>query len=247
MSPKRITRKQMKRDEFISTVQKLFNLALRYRKPLAVGFAIALVVTLALLGWKYYRHQQELKASILLSPALKEFHAPVTQPEETSSYDKPTEPSFTSEEEKYRQVLSSLQKVIDRYPRSHSAAQARYYQGICYLHLNQYENAIKAFEGSLKKSSDSLIKALSIMNLAYSYEATQDYQKAAELYRDHLKALSRAVAKEIVLLDLGEYYEKSHQEKEAMAQYQRIIDEFPESPYKTEAQDRLDTLKASSQ
>jgi len=238
----------MKKDEFISTVQKLINLAFRYWKPLALGFAIALVVTLALLGWNHYRHQQELEASTLLSPALKEFHTPVTQPGETPSDDeRPNEPPLTSEEEKYRQVLSSLQQVIDRYPRSHSAAQARYYQGICYLHLNQYENAIKAFEMSFKKSSDRLIKGLSLMNLAYSYEATGNYQKAAELYHDHFKALSRVASEDVVLLDLGKYYEKSHQEKEAMAQYQKIIDEFPESPYKNEAEDRLGTLKATSQ
>ena len=84
------------------------------------------------------------------------------------------------------------------------------------------------------------------MSLAHSYDAMGDYQKAAELYRDNFKAFSRVVPKELVLLDLGKYYEKSDQKNEAMAQYQRIIDEFPESQYKDEAQDRLDTLKFSS-
>lgn len=246
MSPKRITRKQMKRDEFISAVQKLVNLAFRYRKQVVLGFVGALVVTFAVLGWKYYSQQQETKAATLLSPALKEFHTPVIQPGETSSQQKPPGPSFPSEEEKYRQALSSLQQVIDRYPGTRSAAMARYYQGVCYFNLNQYEDAIKAFENSVKKSSDRLIKALSIVNLAHSYEAVGNYKEAAELYRDHLKALTRVVAEELVLLNLGKYYEKSDQPKEAMAQYQRLIDEFPDSLYKTEAQDRLDTLKFTS-
>lgn len=247
MSPKRITRKQMKRDEFISSVQKLVNLGFRYRKQVVLGLVGAFVVTFGVLGWNHYNQRQELKASALLSPALKEFHTPVTQPGETSPGDETEGPSFPSEEEKYRQVLSSFQKVIDRYPRSRSAAQARYYQGVCYLRLNQYEDAIKAFENSVKRSSDRFIKALSIVNLAHSYEAVGNYKEAAELYRDHFKALTRVISEELLLLDLGKYYEKSDQPKEAMAQYQRILDEFPESPYITEAQDRLDTLKITSE
>ncbi|MFB0518089.1 MAG: tetratricopeptide repeat protein [Acidobacteriota bacterium] len=247
MSPKRITRKQMKRDEFISTVQKLVNLGILYRKQLALVIVAVVVVTLAVFGWRYYRHQQELKASALLSSAIKEFHTPITQPAETSSEDSAASPSFTSQEEKCRQVLPSFQKVIDSYPRSFSAAQARYYQGVCYLLLDQYEDAVKAFQNSFKKTSDRFIKALSLMSLAHSYDAMGNYQQAAELYRDNFKALSRVVPKELVLLDLGKYYEKSDQKNEAMAQYQRIIDEFPESQYKDEAQDRLDTLKFSSQ
>jgi len=246
MSPKRITRKQMKRDEFISAVQRLFNLVVRYRKPLAIILAVAMVVTVAVLGWNYYRNQQELKASVLLSAALKEFYAPVIEPGETTSEDETQGPSFPSEEAKYNQALPSFQKVIDSYPRSRSAAQARYYQGVCYIRLNKYEDAIKSLEESVKRSSDRLVKALILKNLAYSYEATGNYQKAAELYRNHLRALSRVVPKELVILDMGKYYEKANQPKEAMAQYQRIIDEFPESPYIDEAQDRLDTLKLTS-
>ena len=47
---------------------------------------------------------------------------------------------------------------------------------------------------------------------------------------------------DVILAELGMTFEQLHRTQEAIQSYQRIVDEFPQSPYRQEAQQKVSAL-----
>ena len=143
---KRFSRKKAKKDEFVSTIEKVYEFAEKHIKKYAkiIFYVIGALILLVIIGfsWNYFRRTKEEGATIILQRALKHFHAPVFETQDNIPPDIKG-PIYNSEKIKYETSIEHLQEVIDNYPSTPSSAMAYYYQGLSNAHLNNFDNAIE--------------------------------------------------------------------------------------------------------
>ena len=118
--------------------------------------------------------------------------------------------------------------VIDQYGSTRSGNLARYYAGICQLNLGKYDEAIDFLKSYKGKDAFTGAEALMLIGDAYAEkeqpaEAVKYYQKAAD------KA-GNFVISPVALWKAGMMHMQLCDNKAAMAAFQKIKDNYPESP-----------------
>ncbi len=131
--------------------------------------------------------------------------------------------------------------IIDDYSGTKAANNAKYYAGVCYIKLGQYDEAIKMLEGF--SSSDELLEPLSIGLIGDAYMEKGDTDKATSYYA---KAVSKAgenkFAAPYLMLKLAVAYEKQQKLQDALSVYEKLKANFPSSTEAYEAQKMVPAL-----
>jgi tetratricopeptide (TPR) repeat protein len=241
MSPRRrLTRKEIKKkDEFISTIDHIYNffapLVTKHKREIALAVVIIVVVIAGFIGWRYYRKDMEKRAQVMLFIPVKVYHLPVEGEAEKSRM-RDDLPRFSSFPEKFQYVYDELQKVIDRYPGSNAAAEARYYQGLCYFKMGRFELAVKKFNECLDRRPPKRIYILSSYTLGETCEGLSKYDEAVSLYQRVLDKGGDVVPEDESLWRIASCYLKKGEEEKALPLLQRIVEKFPDSPHREEAE-----------
>jgi len=86
---------------------------------------------------------------------------------------------------------------------------------------------------------------MSRMGLVEALLLTGQAQEAIPLLESQTGTLESLVPVDAVLMRLGHAYELAGQLAEALAVFNRVVDEFPVSIYFTDAQQKVETLRQS--
>ncbi len=100
-------------------------------------------------------------------------------------------------------------------------------------------DAVKAFARSEKGSISAGIAFVSLLDAEAAAGRAKD---ALETARKALDSGESPVSKDILLLALARLSEKNGQAAEARTYYQRLLTDYPDSPVRTEAQQRIQGL-----
>ena len=229
-----ISRKQelKKPDEFISTVERLTELAQVHGKRLLLMAGLLIMVGAVVVGVFLYQLKQEKWAAALEFEAASYYHQPVTIPSEV-------EGDQSLREENLRKAIDLYREVVTRYPRTKAAALSQYYLGNSHLELSDHEHAIAAYQDFIQQYDHfpSLL-ALVRQRLAYAYLGQGDLEAAKNAFED-LVAFEGALNKDQVLYELGRLYETEGKNEEAIQRYQQIVESQPGTIFTTEARVRL--------
>lgn len=117
--------------------------------------------------------------------------------------------------------------VADEYSITPAGNLAKYYAGVCYLHLGQFEEAIE-----MLKSFDGTDKMVSNVALGAIGDAYSELENSEEAINYYLKAANNVIndfSTPLYLFRAGVLYEQSNQPAKALALYNRIRNEFPSS------------------
>jgi len=241
MSPKRrFTRKEIKKeDEFISTIDRIYDflvpLVIKYKRWITIGVVIAVGVTLFLTGWHYYRRSMEEKAQAMLFLPIKIYHLPVGA--EAKDFQMRSDlPRFSTLPEKFQYVLDKLGKVIEKYPSSDAAAQARYYQALCYFRMGKVELAIKKLKETLDSNPPKSVAILASYTLGEIYEGVGKNKEAIVYYQRVLNKGKEIIPEDEALWRIASCYINEGKGEKALPLLQRIIEKFPNSPHRDEAE-----------
>lgn len=124
--------------------------------------------------------------------------------------------------------ISGFLEIADNYGSTPSGNLAKYYSGLCYLYLSDYNNAIKYLE---KFSTDDMLLAnMALANIGDAYMQLKDYQKAAGYYSKAASSKLNDFSTPIFLMKNALAYEKANDYSAALKIYERIENEFPNSP-----------------
>lgn len=117
--------------------------------------------------------------------------------------------------------------VIDDYSSTSSGNLARYYAGICYLNLSEYENAIE----QLKKFSgdDLIVPGMALGAIGDAYMQLGDIDKAISYYLDASEKNSNDFSSPPFLLKAGWAYEINQEYDKALNVYEKIKTDFPKT------------------
>ena len=100
--------------------------------------------------------------------------------------------------------------------------------GLCYFNLGNYKEAIKYLE-DFSAQSDKGLSAQYVAALANSYAANQQVDKAIDTFKKAAKIADNAILSPQYLIEAGKLLENQKKNEEALAVYESIKSDYPES------------------
>lgn len=232
-----ISRKELKKDEIRETLEHGAEAVLSHQKLVGILVTIAVVVGVAIVGWRFYSERQTVKASAALDDAMKIYEARIRAPGEPTE---PGEATYIEEKNKYEDAVKKFADVARSYPRTRPGQVARYYAALCQEHLGRYDEAQKTLK-ELEGSGNEDFAALARFQQAEIYDRTGKTDEAIKLYRQLADKPTIFVPRALVLLALADDLRKSNPQ-EATKLYNQIKKDFPDTSIADEADKRLDLL-----
>ena len=222
----RLTRRELKQDEFREKMESLEQYARKHWRPLTLGGVVVVVAVGLVVGLKRYSARQEAAANVMLGAALKTFNAYVgTVAPGTLS---PGDQSFATAQAKYQKALGEFQQVIAKYPRTDAADYARIHAAFCEAQLGKDAEAIQLLEQAARNSHRE-IASLAKFALANEYAKTGKTAEAAKIYQELSQHPTLAVPRATALMAMAQMY-SSQQPARARQIYAQLEKEYTGHP-----------------
>jgi tetratricopeptide (TPR) repeat protein len=181
------------------------------QKPLMIVVGILVVIVVAVTVYKRY----------IVSPKQKEAQSQMFVAEDYFERD-----SFNLALNGDGNNLGFLD-IIDVYKITKSANLAKYYAGICYLHLGDYDNAIDYL--SKFKSKDQMLSVIAKGAIGDAYMQAGDKEKGLDYYLEAGENSENEFLAPMYLMKAGEVLEDFGEYGRALSIYTDIKDKFPKS------------------
>ena len=223
MARTKMTRHQLKEQDEITTSLQKFSEFVYDRKNELIGAAVVLAVVIAgIFGWNYYSTRRMANAQNELAQAINFFND-TTKPEK----------------ERYEKALAQAQKTYQAYSSLPAGKIAQYYMALSQDELGNTNEAVQNLQGVIQ-DADPGTKAIAQFALGTIYKKHGDNQKAIEIYKQLYD--SGGYSKAAVTLQLAEVYEANKETDQAREYYQKIVSDFPDSAFRTDAEEGLKRL-----
>ncbi len=214
---KKIIKKKLKRpDEFISFTERSLTFILQHKKKILLIGILAVLLLLGLYLFQSWERRKEEEAA-------EKFHQAMEK------YQRATSPYKEGEVQELKRLLEEFDEIQSLFPRTSSGRFSILYKGNLYLRLNEFDEAIKAYQTFLKKAKkEKLYRFFALEGLGYAYEGKKEFEKALEAYQEILK-LDEIPQWTNVYLNIARCYEKMGKTKDALENYQTFLRLFPKS------------------
>ncbi len=233
MARKRMTRKELvQKDEITSKLEQGTAYVLERRKPFMAAVSIVLVLVAVLIGTSIYAANRQAASQTALSDVIDIFN-------NIEAYD--------SDQQRFEAALAEAQIVRDAYSSFPAGQIAEYYIALSNEGLGNTTESVRILQG-LVQTGDETIQQVARYALAESYKTHGEVETAIAVYQE-LES-SGGYSQGAVLYELGRLHEEISKPDEARSYYQRIVGEFPDSPFRDDvdrALKRLGTDDAASE
>jgi len=221
------TRHQLKQDRFsratIDAAERTAHWSVEHKNKLIIAIVIVAVTAAAAAGSWYYLNQQDQKASLDMSVAVRTLNTPVRPPNMPAQ---PEAPSFASVAERATAAHKQFQAIVDKYPHTRTADMAHYFLGVNAATLADNAAAERNFK-EVASAGNREVAAVAKSALASLYGQTNRTKEAVALLQELINKPSASVSKVSAQLQLAELYQNANQPLEAKRIYEQIKKENP--------------------
>ncbi len=229
-------------DPFLATSSR--TLAWFSNNPnVVIGLVALLAVgSAAIYGGVQYMRGQAVAASAGVSSALAAVETPVAGSktlQTMTSSDRIQAPSetFESEQERWQAVYDKAGETLDGYESSEAAQPARVTRAAAALRLGETDEAIELYQAYLDAENGGDAAATVHYGLSVAHAEAGNYDKAISALDEMIEADEELEA--FAKYHKGMYLEASDQTDEAKKLYDEILQNNPETAYKTDIERRL--------
>jgi len=220
---RRITRKQLKQDEFISTGDSVMRWAIANWRPFVFGLAALCLVIMVWWAGTRWTGSRADRASYLLHQA-------------SAAVDVAAQGGDAAAAE------AKLQEVIDRYGRSEQADMARVLKARLRIDRNDLDGARTLLVEVSERRGGDAIGRVATLDLVHIQVAAGQASEVAPQLEAMVSGEDVRLPRDVALYELGQLFIATQDPVRARSYYQRLVDEFPESPYRAQASQRLAEL-----
>jgi TolA-binding protein len=239
---KRTERHHLRENELAHLAAGARNVVQERSKPiLAIVVAVVVVVAVAG-GYVAWQNRIEGRAHAQLAAALAVEEARVGPPAAFGTQ-APTGLSFVSQREKSQAALTKYKEVADAYPTSDAGLYARYRQAATYMALGTPKSAIEAYQQVISQGGDTLYAQMARLGLAEAQAQNGEFDAAINTFRDLSQRKDGQLPVDGVLMRLGRTQADAGKPTEAEQTFNRLVQEYPDSPFTADARKELDSLK----
>ncbi len=226
----KITRKDLKRNELAETVNRTVGYVSEHRRGVSEGIAIAIGVAVIAALIVAYRLYIAAAAGRELSTALGILSTPIAGQSAASGAVK----TYPSGADRDRDAETHLRKAA-----SHPGTSAgRAAEVILAARDPKAANASETLMRVAREGKAEVAAAAEI-DAARWLAASGKTAEAAERLKRAIESQEVRAPKDALLFALGEIYEKSGQTTDARAAFQRLVNDYPNSAYRTDARSKL--------
>jgi tetratricopeptide (TPR) repeat protein len=241
----KLHRKDLKHDEFREKLTDAFRDVTIHRKEALYILLIVIAIGIVAAAWYYFEKNQRNASQALLGVAIDKYNS--STGEDIAQLD-PSVPkpkySFKTDAEKYQAVLKDFEQIEKKYSNTPASEIARYYAGACAFYLKDYKKAEDYLKQSTRVSDRNILYYLSRMTLANLYNDMGKSDQGIQILNEAIEKNKDYVPQENLLMLLGETYKKAGKNTDAIRTFQKILDDYKDSPVSYQAQIRLNELKA---
>jgi TolA-binding protein len=245
---KSIERHKLKENEFARTMVHAREVLDAQKRNITVTLTAVVVALAAFGGFMWWRQAKNSGANEMLASAIAVYDAPVVPiaaPAPGSPAPLPQAGTFTTEQEKLHAALPKFREAADRYPNSTPGLVARYHLAGILAALGQYPEAEQRYQEVVNKGSGTIYARTARLGLADAQVAQGKYDNAIQIYTELSRDTTSQMPVDGVLMQLGRAYVRAGRKEEAARTFDRIVQEFPQSSYLSEAQRERDAVKKS--
>jgi TolA-binding protein len=220
-----MTRHQLKeQDEITTSLQGFTEVLIARKKEVSIGLTALAVIVIAFFAWSYYSSSRTAAAQMQLSQAIGIYN-------DTAN--------IKSEKERYEKTIVEAQKTYDKYGSLPVGKIALYYVALSQEGLGDTAKAVQSLQEVIQRG-DASIKGVAQFALGGIHKKHGEMQKAIEVYKQLYD--SGGYSKAAVAYELATVYEDNKQVDQAKEFYQKLVTEFPDSPFRQNADEALKRL-----
>jgi len=214
----------------LTGVERFLLVLQEQRRAVLVGLGVLLVAAAVVAGVIWYDYQATLKARDLDQEAtLHYLNRPADDPKKGH--------------EQLAQAINLYKQVVDQYPRSPVAPLALFHLGNAQVLANEVDAGIETYKRfMLLHSSNTSLLGLVQQRMAYAYLVKGDRDQAVKAFTGILE-IPGALNKDHVLFELAKLEESQSRPEGALAHYQDLMKNYPNSPFTSEAAVRVKVLE----
>jgi tetratricopeptide (TPR) repeat protein len=225
MSSKRISKKELKEDAFVSGAFEASHFVQEHMSKI-IGGIIGVLVLLGL-GWMYvnFRTETQSDASVAMFKA---------------------EGLYLNRQ--YALAASDFENIADDYSGTNQAGKAVYFAADSYFKAGDFDRAMELFGRFVDDTgSDDPLMVNVLVGIGACHEQFEEYPKAIDTYTRALDSAPFEFQKIEVLSCLSRAYRLSGDNDQAIATLSQIIDTYPDNPRNGEFIEIRAELKAAKQ
>jgi tetratricopeptide (TPR) repeat protein len=240
---KRTERHHLKKNEFeVLTLQVMEMFATKRREMTTILLVLVVVGLGGASYWAWHQHTQD-KAHALLAAAMVVQDSRVGPPAEATGGSGVTYPT---ERERAQDAVKKYRVAADAYPSTDAGVYARYQEASLQVSLGNAADAIKAYQSVVDRAGDGLYGQMSKLGLAEAYARSGQFEQAITAYKELAQRKDGQLPIDGILIQLGRAYRDAGKASDAQQTFNRLVEEFPDSPFTADARREIEALKKTS-
>jgi tetratricopeptide (TPR) repeat protein len=237
----RLTHQEMKRDPLVENVERSYEFLARHLKTILMAFGALVAVSLVVVLVWVWRAQQAEKASESLAHAQMVSQAPagVAEPEP----DNLDNPSYADEAARREAARAAFQTVVDEHGGTAAAQVARLYLGQMAAQDGDTARARELWHEVT--GAPGALGGQAWRNLLALDRSEGRIDEALEELQEMRGDSDGPLPGDVVLFEMAQTYEAADREDEAVAAYQDLLEEYPDSVFSDIAQQRAGAVEST--
>jgi TolA-binding protein len=212
----------------------------RGRESTLVLVVVAVVVAAAI-GYFAWRDRVQGKANALLAEATTVAEARIGPPPA------PGTPAgglyFPTERERAQAALIKFTAAADAYPSTDAGIYARYQEAATTLALGNSMQAAGVFQQVINQAGNGFYGQMARLGLAEAQARAGQYDQAITTFKELSQRKDGPLPVDGILMQLGKTYLEAGKRADAQQTFNKLIQEYPESPFTSDAKRELEGLK----
>ncbi len=240
-------RHKLKENEFAHTMARTRDMVSQRQREITTTVVVVVAAILLVGGYFAWRNSRDNKAQTLLAGALAVAEAPVVSPPPPAPGSPPPvqQPgTYRTERERLEASLPRLQQAADAYPDSEAGVTARFRLAASLAELGRFAEAEQRYQEVIQKAgSKSVYRSTARLGLGEAQLAQGKGDAAVTTFKEASTDTSSMLPVDGVLMQLGRAALVAGKKDEASRAFTRVVEEFPQSLYVSEAKEKLAEIK----
>jgi predicted Zn-dependent protease len=239
---KRTERRHLKENELQAFARQARETLEARRRETAAILAILVVAGVAALGYYGWHERKQSKAHALLADALAVRDARIGPPPAAGTPNSGGV-SFATERDRAQAAVTKFKMTADAYPSTDAGLYARYQEAATYMTLADPKQAAAIYQQVVDRAGGAIYGQMARLGLAEAQARAGQYEQAINTFRELSLRKDGPLPVDGILMQLGRTYLEAGKRSDAQQTFNRLVEEFPESPYTSDARRELENLK----
>ena len=238
---KRTERHHLKENEVQKLVRRAGEVFESRRRQLSWTISAVVIVGVVALGYVAWREHAQTRAYALLADAMAVQSARIGPPPAPGTVS--AAPYFPTVLERTQGALKKFTAAADAYPSTDAGIFARYQEAATYMALGNASDAAKAYREVIDRAGNHLYGLMARLGLAEAQARAGQYDQAIGTFKELAERKDGSLPIDGILMQLGQTYLEAGKRSDAQQTFNRLVGEFPDSPFSLDAKRELDNLK----